>query len=379
MMDSELRDRVVFMTGVTGFLGEELLGLLAARPVRRIYCLVRPSRTSTSADRLADVLTELGVTDRSCIEAIEGDVRLDGLGMPPGVLERLASQVTHVIHGAAEVRFNEPLNRIRATNVDGVRHVMEFARACRRRSPHFSHVDYVSTAFVAGRQTGVVAERDATGRYGFRNTYEQSKFEAEQLVEEYARDIPTIVYRPTIVVGAAETGKARPHNVIYPLLRLFSKWRWPIVPINKQVRVDAVPVDFVARAILALSGDPKNVGAHYHLAAGPEGDIALTRLLELVGATFGRRVLVMPIPIWKYLIRPCLRTFRRRFSEEARPVVAAFESYLWEVGPRYDMSRTRVALEGTGVTLPNTERFLVACLSFARDSAFGAAPPSLEA
>lgn len=366
----------MFITGVSGFLGQELLSLLAREPVARIYCHIRASRGRSGQARLAEVLTECGLGQDGRIEAVEGDLRQERMGLPAEFHDRLSAEVTHIIHSAADVRFSQPLDKMRAINVEGVRQVLELAGACRRRNPRFSHVDYVSTAFVAGRRLGVVQE-DLSDRFGFKNIYEQTKYEAEELVAARQAELPIIVYRPSILIGASETGKAKPRNVMYPLLRLFSRWRWPIVPIHRRVHLDVVPVDFAARAILALSREEKNQGGRFHLAAGPEGDLELGRMLEMVQEEYGRRVLVMPIPAWRYLVRPGLRLFRRRFYAKARPVFGAFEAYLWEPGPRYDTRRTRAALAGTGIELPDTERFLRACLRYAREIDFGARAPEV--
>jgi nucleoside-diphosphate-sugar epimerase len=148
-----------------------------------------------------------------------------------------------------------------------------------------------------------------------------------------------------------------------------------VVPVRRDVRLDLVPVDFVADAITALSGDIRNIGGRFHLAAGPEGDISLGRLVDLVQRIFERKVRVLPIPVWKAVVRPLVRVAQREFFERAQPVFTAFESYLWEAGSRFDTSRTRRALAGTGVDLPQTEPFVEASLRYARASNFGERQP----
>ena len=57
MTKVQISDRVTVLTGVTGFLGQELLGeLLAAQPGDRIIALIRPSRGVGAEQRLQKLL-----------------------------------------------------------------------------------------------------------------------------------------------------------------------------------------------------------------------------------------------------------------------------------------------------------------------------------
>ena len=112
--------------------------------------------------------------------------------------------------------------------VRGTTQILAFTEHCQRNNPDFAHLDYVSTAFVAGRRMGVSPENALLNGAGFRNTYEQSKFEAEGLVRSRQADLPIIIYRPSIVLGLAGDGRAKARNVIYPMLKLFRKWKMPV-------------------------------------------------------------------------------------------------------------------------------------------------------
>ena len=50
---------------------------------------------------------------------------------------------------------------------------------------------HVSTAYVAGDADGLFTEADLDVGQGFRNTYEQTKLEAERLVPRAAGELPT--------------------------------------------------------------------------------------------------------------------------------------------------------------------------------------------
>ena len=73
-----------------------------------------------------------------------------------------------------------------------------------RKAPALERFVHVSTAYVGGTHTGRFDEDDLDVGQGFRNTYEQSKFEAEQVVR--ASGLPVRVVRPSIVVGESTYG-----------------------------------------------------------------------------------------------------------------------------------------------------------------------------
>ena len=89
--------------------------------------------------------------------------------------------MTHIVHSAAELRFDGALDEMRRINVEGVRHLLELARAAHEHHG-IARYAHVSTAYVAGGRTGDVAEADLTNEHGFSNTYEQTKYEGEMLV-----------------------------------------------------------------------------------------------------------------------------------------------------------------------------------------------------
>jgi thioester reductase-like protein len=363
--------KTFLLTGVTGFLGQELLHLLARDDNNRVYCLLRDRKKESAAQRFGQALKEVGLAGRPGIELVAGDLRRERMGLSESDYDLLSHTVTNVIHAAADVRFNQPLEAIRANNAGGTARILEFTDHCRRHNPAFSHLDYVSTAFVAGRRPGLSLENALLNGAGFKNTYEQTKFEAEGLARARRSDLPIIIYRPSIVLGLAGDGRAKSRNVIYPMLKLFRKWKMPVISARSATRLDLVPVDFVAQALLHISGDPHNLGKCFHLAAGPDGDVSLGQLIDIMGEEFGQRVIVMPPGFWKYVVRPLLKTFRRDFYERSTGVFRAFEPYIWEPNARYAVEETRQALRGSGLELPDTDRFLRACFRYALASDFG--------
>src|SRR3954468_22967069 len=150
----------VLLSGATGFVGMEILGLYLERTDRHVCCLVRAQSQEDADDRIRAAMALLfGDEDayEGRVTAIRGDMERPGLGLWPNEFESLAEQVSDIVHCAASVSFSLPLKRSRAINVDGTRHMLDFGVACasRRGLEHFA---YVSTAYVAGTHDGVFTE-----------------------------------------------------------------------------------------------------------------------------------------------------------------------------------------------------------------------------
>jgi long-chain acyl-CoA synthetase len=334
---------VVLLTGGTGFLGTEVAARLLERADLEIVSLVLAD-TDAEAGRASerawwfrpDLRTELGAR----IHAIAGDVAKPTLGLDPGTYADLCERVTHIVHSAADLRVDATVEELRVTNVDGVANVLGFARSAHR----LERLVHVSTAYVAGGRTGTVDEDDLTDAFGFGSAYEQTKYEAERLVRDAASELPVTVVRPSMIVGDSRTGDIKTYNTFYTPLRLFLVGRLRIVPARRALRVNIVPVDYVADAIVRLTFDPRAVGMTFHLTTPTDelptaGDVlAFTRrwarehlgvrlptpVFLPIGFAVGGRTVRLLKPYFRER-----RRFRRDHTDEALgPTVPGWYDYL---------------------------------------------------
>ncbi len=163
-----LAGKKIVLTGVTGFIGEQLLWkVLTDVPDAKTALLVRPKGASSAADRVrgvlnkkifADLVAQAGgvaelMADR--VEVVEGDL--------PSV-PKLPSDLDILIHCAGDVSFDPPLDKAFATNVTGTKALLARLReACSNdagdliKVPHYVHV---STAYTAGRRRGPIPEAE---------------------------------------------------------------------------------------------------------------------------------------------------------------------------------------------------------------------------
>jgi nucleoside-diphosphate-sugar epimerase len=146
--------------------------------------------------------------------------------------------------------------------------VLDLALAARRRGCLRQFV-HVSTAFVCGNRSGDIFEHDTGKPRTFSNSYEQTKWEGEQLVRSLMPELPTTIVRPSIVVGDSRTGRTMAYNVLYTPLKMLYEGRLSVIPGLADAALDVVPLDYVADAIahVALHSD-ETIGRTFHLTAG---------------------------------------------------------------------------------------------------------------
>src|SRR5919109_3312223 len=112
-----------FVTGATGFIGRNLVDRLLERE-GMIYVLVREG----SKGRLAELRSRWGA-DEDRIVGIVGDLSQRALGVSEAEVAELRGQVDQLFHLAAIYDMTADAESQRLANVEGTRHMVEFAEA----------------------------------------------------------------------------------------------------------------------------------------------------------------------------------------------------------------------------------------------------------
>jgi nucleoside-diphosphate-sugar epimerase len=333
-----MSDRLsILVTGATGLIGRGVVDALRADArVDRVYALVRPA-TLLHTQRSAHPARVIPVA---------GDLTRDDVGISAGERMRLASNVTTIVHLAANTSFAQSLDEARAINRDGTRRLLALTAAW----PRLVRWVYVSTAFVAGHRTGVVREHDAADpTQTWVNAYEQSKAEAEELVRAARTD--WLIVRPSTIVCDDVTGRITQMNAVHRALRLYFGGLAAMLPGSDASTLDVVTAAFVIRSVARLGLAGGSASATYHLCAGA-GAMPLDELLDVTHAAFGRS------PAWRRrgIARPLrsdLETYRMfeqavedAGSERVRRAVRAVGYFVPQLAypKRFDTAQADAAL-----------------------------------
>lgn len=229
-----LRSQTVLITGATGFLGHSLVYKLLQCDCTKIYALVRSKKGQNAQERLEKMLN--GYTFNTLrdkvdmfgkMKAIPCDSDASGLGISEHHLEILRNEVTVVFHGAASVKFDDPMKKAVITNIrmtkdildltTGLKHVQVFLYYSTAYSNCENMIDGIEEHLYEPKMScrniisavETLPEEQLNSIEGkllgaSPNTYIFTKQLAESLVNEYGNKFPVVIVRPEIVLGGAK-------------------------------------------------------------------------------------------------------------------------------------------------------------------------------
>jgi thioester reductase-like protein len=344
----------ILLTGATGFIGSGLLAKwLRAEPDLKFAVLARGRRGESPTARMERILGELspeaeGQSVLRRVAVLEGDIALPRLGLTDDEYAALLARTSRIVHCAAAVRFDLPIGEARAINVGGCENILALARSCES----LERLDYVGTAFVAGKRTGLVPEDDLDVGQEHNNTYERTKLEAEAVVRRAMRDLPVTVYRPSIVLCDSRTGRISRHSAFFRVLRMYGLGRVEMLPGSPSTLMDLVPLDYVVDAISEIARSEASLGRCYHVTAGSNRRASLAEVSALAGRHFGRPEFVIVSPSQ---FENLASKMADRLSEDQRDMldeVRLYAPYLASQ-PEFDNANTLEATDPAGLSVPS--------------------------
>jgi thioester reductase-like protein len=329
----------ILITGATGYLGKFLVGELSSYG----YNLILLVRSKEKGKQLASTL----LVPSEKVWILAGDISLPRLGLASEAYHLLGYRIEAIIHCAALTKFNpSPIQAFRY-NIIGTKNLLTLAQ----KTGRLSSFHYVSTAYVAGRRQGIVREDELDGRYGFHNLYEQSKFLAECLLQQYQSQYltPITVYRPGIIIGDLKTGSYWNIFGVYHFLVLLNRLanNLPIRLLgNPRATKNLVPIDYVVETMTYILQNKHHWGKTYHLSLPHPPTLEL--LEEAFNRTLGRKVVEL---VNEKAFQEKPRNRREAFIARQTQV---YQPYLLEE-PIFDTSNTQKALKGSGIVCPTLD------------------------
>ena len=172
LITNALDGKRIGVTGATGFLGTAFVErLLRSVPGCEVALVVRAGKRTSAIDRVKREIFRNDCFDRlreqhrlagtnfddemlRRVDVIEGDVSRDGLGLDDAGLAILRDCHT-VVHSAAAVAFDSPLDSAVETNLLGPTRVAE----AMRKAGCVGHLVAISTCYVAGSRRGDAPEK----------------------------------------------------------------------------------------------------------------------------------------------------------------------------------------------------------------------------
>ena len=347
--------KTILFTGFPGFIGMRLLPrILELQPGTRVACLVQEKFLDAARHSLK-ALAKGHAHTRDRIELVTGDITAAGLGMDAAKADALRRSLWQAWHLAAVYDLAVARDVGRRVNVDGTRNVLEFVAS----APGFDRLQYVSTAYVSGTASGVFRETDLDVGQGFKNHYEETKFQAE--LEVVRSRVPATIYRPGVVVGDSHTGETAKFDGPYLVLRLMDRLPSPGIFFRigtSRGTVNIVPVDFVVEAMARLAATHTSSGRTYHLCdPQPHSPVELS---EMFARASGRRFVFVPVPL--AVARACFgpRPIQRFFGMPQQALDYFHDTV------RHDTTQASRDLGALGIECPRLADYLPRLVAFYR-------------
>ncbi|XP_025268577.1 putative fatty acyl-CoA reductase CG5065 [Camponotus floridanus] len=229
-IQSFYKNKTIFITGATGFMGKVLIEklLYSCSDLNKIYILMRDKKDHSCDNRLEDMF-KLPLFQRIRTEQpqvlkkeipFNGDICSDNLGLTDEEREQLINEVNIIFHCAACLRMNAKLKNAVEMNMNGTKRILNLGKVMK----HLQAFIHLSTVFCHTDQKEIGERIYDTSNdpedimrlvqcldedtidlitpkliHPHPNTYTYSKHLAEKLVANEFPELPCCIARPSIV------------------------------------------------------------------------------------------------------------------------------------------------------------------------------------
>ena len=279
----------ILVTGGTGFIGMVLIEKLLrdCGDLQTIHMIVRPNKGKQPEERVKELfsnvlfskLLEKNPSAVSKVNVIQGDLSKENMGIESQEqLEQIKTSVSFVFNCAANVKFNDRLDKSLNANVVSLHHLLRFAHTMTSLKSfihlstaysqcHLSHIeekfypsvaDPMSLIQTLETMTPEDIEKITPVLMGQRpNTYTLTKSIAEALLSKESAGLPVALIRPSIVGGLASdplpgwsANLNGPSGIYVAAGNGFLK---AIIHSAKKGNFDLIPVEYCVNMMIAVA------------------------------------------------------------------------------------------------------------------------------
>lgn len=273
----------IFLTGVTGLVGGELLVSLSRHPdIHKIYCLIRSKTEEEAVLRLQKVFAvHNDAFDTTKVIPVRGDLLDEAL--PEQLTRQLSGAgIDTIIHSAANTsfsRFNDAL--VEKVNIGGLQKILSWAQTL----PGLRSFVYVGTATICGTHSvhRLIGEDESPNpATGHVVKYTFTKMQGELLVKQYLPEEKILIVRPSIIMGDSRPVQPRSPVILWAMATI-NYLR--LIPVNENAQLDMIPVDYAVEAIIALLFSRRRHSV-YHISSGTKGATSTLQLANLLSVRY---------------------------------------------------------------------------------------------
>ncbi|GME22836.1 hypothetical protein DL768_008056 [Neofusicoccum parvum] len=236
------KQKVIVLTGATGFLGKHILQqLLEDEEVLKVHCIAL-----RSPSQLAHLRSER-------LHLHEGNLTLPRLGLTASAATQIFSEATDIIHNAADVSFMKTYHSLKPSNLTSTKNLLHLLLTTPGAPTSFHYIStagigQLSPAPIFHPTTAASSAPPPDGSNGYAATKWASERVLERAAQRFFPGLRVVVHRPSSITGSGAPALDVVQNLLGAARRLRA------LPALEQVWrgwVDLVAVERVAAGVVA--------------------------------------------------------------------------------------------------------------------------------